>query len=73
VIWRDGDCNFATASQSFSAFLYPKIKRARSVRSISYGLMHLIPSPMQASGIFIFLVEVEATSCVTAVCPYASE
>ncbi len=46
--------------------------RARSRLSISKGFMHLMPRPMQASGILIFLVEVAATSCVTTVCPWAS-
>lgn len=47
-------------------------KRARSTRSISYGLMHLTPTPMHALGILIFLIDGAATSCVTTVWPYAS-
>ncbi len=45
----------------------PKIKRARSRRSISKGVMHLTPRPMHALGILIFLVEAEAISWVTTV------
>src|SRR5437867_1724759 len=50
----------------------PRTNRARSRRSIANGVMHLIPRPMQASGILIFFVEVEAISWVTRVCPWAS-
>ncbi len=44
-----------------------RTNRARSSRSISYGVMHLILSPMQASGILILRVEAEGISCVTTV------
>ena len=47
--------------------LAPRIKRARSFRNISYGVTHLISRPMQALGILIFLVDVEAISWVTIV------
>ncbi len=50
----------------------PRTKRARSRRSISNGVMHLTPSAMHGSGILIFFVEVDAFSCVTTVCPWAS-
>ena len=46
----------------------PKTNRARSRRSISYGVMHFTPRPMQASGILILRVEAEGISCVTTVC-----
>jgi hypothetical protein len=46
----------------------PRTNRARSRRSISNGVMHLIPRPMHASGILILRVEAEGTSCVTTVC-----
>lgn len=49
----------------------PRINRARSRRSISNGVMHLMPRPMQASGILILRVDAEGTSCVTTVCPAA--
>lgn len=45
----------------------PKMKRARSWRSISNGVIHLMPRPMQALGILIFFVEAEAISWVTTV------
>jgi len=50
----------------------PSTKRARSSRSISYGVMHLTPTPMQALGILIFLMDGVATSWVTTVNPCAS-
>src|SRR6266545_8214714 len=46
----------------------PRINRARSSRSSSNGVMHLIPKPMQASGILILRVEAEGISCVTTMC-----
>ena len=49
----------------------PRINRARSRRSISNGVMHLMPRPMQASGILILRVDAEGISCVTTVCPAA--
>jgi hypothetical protein len=49
----------------------PRINRARSRRSISNGVMHLMPRPMQASGILILRVDAEGTSCVTTVSPAA--
>ena len=45
----------------------PRTKRARSRRSISYGVMHFVPRPMQASGILILRVDADGTSCVTTV------
>ncbi len=45
----------------------PNMKRARSNLSISKGVIHLIPKPMHALGILIFLVEAEAISWVTTV------
>jgi len=51
----------------------PRTKRARSRRSISNGVMHLMPRPMQASGILILFVEVDAISWVTIVWPCASD
>jgi hypothetical protein len=52
-----------TVKEGFGLSFYgPKMKRARSVRSISYGVTHLIPKPMQESGILIFFVEVDAFS-----------
>ncbi len=45
----------------------PSTNLARSLRSISYGDMHLIPSPMHASGIFILRFDADGTSCVTTV------
>src|ERR1019366_6738410 len=50
----------------------PKTNRARSRRSISNGVMHLMPRPMHASGILILSVDAEGTSCVTTVCWPAS-
>jgi hypothetical protein len=50
----------------------PRTNRARSRRSISNGVMHLIPRPMHASGILILRVDAEGTSCVTTVCWPAS-
>src|SRR3989344_2446440 len=49
---------------SLCHFFCPRMNRACSIRSIANGVMHLMPRPMQASGILIFLVEPEATSCV---------
>lgn len=45
------------------------MNRARSWRSISNGVIHLMPSPMHALGILILFVEGDATSWVTTVCP----
>ena len=50
----------------------PRTNRARSRRSISNRVMHLIPRPMHASGILILRVDAEGTSCVTTVCRPAS-
>ena len=58
---------------SRSSHLRPsRTNRARSLRSISNGVTHLMRRPMQASGILIFFVEFDATSCVTTVWPWAS-
>ncbi len=46
--------------------------RAFSWRSIAKGVTCGIPRPMHASGILILFFEVDATSCVTTVCPRAS-
>jgi hypothetical protein len=40
----------------------PRTNRARSRRSISYGLMHFTPTPMQALGILILLTDGAGTS-----------
>ena len=45
---------------------------ARSMRSISYGVMNRSPRPTHTFGILIFLGELAATSCVTTTCPPAS-
>ena len=45
----------------------PKTNRARSRRSISNGVMHLMRRPMQTLGIFIFFVVLDAISWVTRV------
>jgi hypothetical protein len=50
----------------------PKMKRARSIRSISKGETHLMLRPMQTLGTFIFLGDGWAFSWVTTVCPCAS-
>ena len=84
LIFRAGEKYFSTRSQSITSelrrkydqllkhFYCPSTKRARSRRSISNGVIHLMPRPMQASGILIFFVEGEAFSWVTTVCPWAS-
>jgi len=53
---------------SYGVVLSPRIKRARSFLSISYGVTHLIPSPIHTFGILIFLIDGEAISWVTTVC-----
>jgi hypothetical protein len=44
-----------------------KTNLACSVRSIAKGVTHLTPRPMQATGILIFFVDVDAISWVTTV------
>ena len=46
----------------------PRTNRALSARSISNGFMHLMPRPMQASGILILRADPDGTSWVTTVC-----
>ena len=52
----------------FPAGYRPRTNRAFSARSISNGVTHLMPAPIQAFGIFILLVEVEGISWLTTTC-----
>lgn len=53
------------AVRTTSGYGCGRTNRARSLRSISNGVMHFTPRPMQASGILIFFVDAAGTSCVT--------
>ncbi len=49
----------------------PNTNRARSLRSISNGVTHFTPRPIQTLGILTFRNDSAGTSCVTTICEWA--